>query len=250
MRSDLGVMGLMAFALLSAPSPASATFRILMKGVVEAPNIDMGDGFVAPGSDMTGLPFSLSVRVMNENQILSVRNSTGIIDYPGQHLIIDAAPLITFSVGEITKSAFYLMRISFSSFPDGGYSSFGVVTLTRNPYFLQLPPPNGLRYFNLTREISAGFQLPTSLIDVSSIDTLPRALRIRPDYQDSGAYRVTGELSINGQPSIRGATAVLANLDTQSWSLSVPEPGTWMMMLAGFAMIGTAMRRRPLAVAD
>lgn len=31
--------------------------------------------------------------------------------------------------------------------------------------------------------------------------------------------------------------------------LSVPEPGTWLMMIVGFGLIGAALRRKPLAVA-
>lgn len=59
-----------------------------------------------------------------------------------------------------------------------------------------------------------------------------------------GAGRAYGGLAINALPNIDYSFRTYAS-DVVA---AVPEPGTWAMLIAGFAAVGTAMRRRPAKV--
>ena len=65
------------------------------------------------------------------------------------------------------------------------------------------------------------------------------AITLLPGSLGAGSYR----LSFSGNSPFGGTES--GNL---TFRLAVPEPGTWAMMLLGFAGIGFAMRRRPRPV--
>lgn len=67
-----------------------------------------------------------------------------------------------------------------------------------------------------------------------------------------GAQLFTGSTAL---PTMRlGQFALTSDVDSSSSTLSVgvavPEPATWAMMVAGFATVGFAMRRRKTGVAE
>jgi hypothetical protein len=70
------------------------------------------------------------------------------------------------------------------------------------------------------------FQLPGSLVNGALLDSGPNALVSNSNINDAGRFLFTVR---NGQVLIPSG---------------VPEPGSWAMMLLGFAAIGLAVRRR------
>ncbi|AGH48716.1 lipolytic protein [Sphingomonas sp. MM-1] len=61
----------------------------------------------------------------------------------------------------------------------------------------------------------------------------------------------TGYFSFDGtHPTAQVQAAIARDIDRQfAITASVPEPATWAMMIAGFGLVGMAIRRRPRAVA-
>ena len=59
---------------------------------------------------------------------------------------------------------------------------------------------------------------------------------VRKPFDAAGAFT-----SIFGAPNLTGANVGFATVNAQTQA--VPEPGTWMMMLAGFGAAGFALRR-------
>ncbi|MBT2188181.1 PEP-CTERM sorting domain-containing protein [Sphingobium sp. H33] len=57
-----------------------------------------------------------------------------------------------------------------------------------------------------------------------------------------------GRLDLQFDNYLSDTTDVDAFLDNVRVSGAVPEPATWAMMIGGFALAGTAMRRRKAAV--
>jgi len=71
---------------------------------------------------------------------------------------------------------------------------------------------------------------------INSIGTSTNAIQLNFNNFISGTRLLNGTINIGHSEAFATAGAVAA----------VPEPATWAMMLLGFGVIGTAMRRRPV----
>ena len=78
---------------------------------------------------------------------------------------------------------------------------------------------------------------------------------VSPELSNAGAGTFFGFISTNSFSSVLITAgsgpggAETYNLDNLQFNAAVPEASTWAMMIAGFGLVGAAMRRRATAVA-
>jgi hypothetical protein len=110
--------------------------------------------------------------------------------------------------------------------------------------FSTVSPLNGFVAYNLTGKACYSNPTPTA-ITTGSPAFDPACSTFSASYSDGfavTAYNFTGNLT--------GINFRVVEADTlPGITFSIPEPATWALMLAGFAMTGYALRRRRASVA-
>jgi hypothetical protein len=143
--------------------------------------------------------------------------------------------------------------VPYDDYEGNSASSFGTLTIDGNSYSLGGGYMYTFRQKNMT---SMFYQVVTSMYGASGTHIYASAQTFNPmfsslDQATSFSYSFTAdEIDQRWSEVLWDAGNTHLTLrDTQISSGSVPEPAAWAMMVAGFGLAGTAMRRRKLATA-
>lgn len=220
MRISMSLLaGVLASATIAAPAGAAPTV-VNVTGTV-ANGYDTAGIFGAAGASLAGMPFSA---------IFTIDRQDGDM--------MTAAPGLSYLYGAGSASP-VTAALSIGS---GSHAFMG--TRSGSARALDLAGNGGTDALHYMVEDAGAAS--TGLFYVS-FDTL-RDVLAAADYRSFGTLALTAADNAKGYAQIGGGGAnSYAELSLQTISArtasAVPEPATWAMMIAGFAVAGMAMRR-------
>lgn len=220
MRISMSLMaGALAVATIAAPAAAAPT-TVSVSGTVTN-GYDAAGIFGAAGASLAGLPFSAIFTIDRQSGDTAIATPALAYLYgAGSSAPVTAALTIGTGTYDFAGTRNGSAR-AVDTAGNGGTDALHYMVEDAGP------APAGLFY--------VGF------------DSL-RDLLAAADYGDYGTIALTAADNAKGYAQIGGSGAnsyAELSLDaiTSQTAGAVPEPATWMMMVAGFALAGTALRR-------
>lgn len=222
-RSSVILASIIAFAV--APSVHATAFSVTYSGTVSN---DIYGNFLGNGLSASGYAYTATYLVDPATPGTTVHSSPGLNDIFGNS---PSDPIVSFTLiingKSFTTPVASGSRSTFGEDNQVGFSGFSIVADAQDE-------TEAANYFR-------------SSFSVTSFSSMPVPPAV---YGGNGAYAVQsgdtagGEVKTSNSGSL---TDVQLAVDTVTYSnlapAAVPEPASWILMLAGFGLTGAAMRR-------
>lgn len=233
MRVDPAFAGMLAAAVLVAAPAAAATVTFTYEGAISS-GFDETGVFGPALSTLENTPF---VAVFTRHDVSPTDQFFGpdrsYVEGPG---VVTA----TLTINGITQA------FGLSPGPFGRQYQFQDPSLEQFTHRAQTAfSTHGggvLRNFNATIELG-GIGLGTSYLAGPDYRTLGD-LAAQPDFFFGGSFSIQEEVVPDGGATTRPVFALGLLIPTRVSVSVVPEPATWALMILGFGLAGTALRRR------
>jgi hypothetical protein len=230
---------------LTAPAASAATVIVTYTGSVSSGTDEMGL-FGAVGASLANSSFV--ARYIFDTNVGRVTTDANDVSYGGYSLKGAATPLVsaTLKINNATQSVTgeALADLGYFTLPGGTYYEAAAVS---NPF---IETSSGVISYS---DMVFGNYLKTAM---GSIDQNLFEADLTGGMSDDGGPAYSGffDFDAKGGVSTFGTFASGGELQVtviadkvptfRSFSVSAPEPTTWMMMIAGFGFVGAMLRRK------